>query len=139
MTTVEKKFKGLQDVADILTAIQNNGPQQVEGLDETVGFDMRNGFGDRQSSPRQADGECGSACCIGGWVQVLNPELREDNLDGAVAAVSRLTKAQAYHLCFPPVNYYSSITPAMGAQAIANCLAGGWPLWKEIVDEGREE
>jgi hypothetical protein len=139
MTTVEKKMKGLQDVADVLTDIQNNGPQRVEDLDETVGFDMSNGFEYRQSELMKGEGECESACCIGGWVQALNPELREEDLIDAVMAVGDLGRDQAYALCFPPIKFYSTVTPAMGVQAIANCLAGGWPLWKEIVKEGREE
>jgi hypothetical protein len=138
MTTVEKKMKGLQDVADILTAIQNNGPQKVEGLDEIIGFDMGNDYEDRACLPRQDEGECGAACCIGGWLKALNPEMPDYTLERAVMAVSSLSRDQAHELCFPNTFSvdYARITPAMGVQAIANCLAGGWPMWNEVMNGG---
>ena len=50
------ELKNLTDLAEKLKSIDK---------DAFVGFDMHHGYASRHASKNP----CGSACCIGGWVQ----------------------------------------------------------------------
>lgn len=69
------RLNNLTDLANLLRGLNNDKP--ADGM----GFDMRHTLQDCE----ETDLECGSACCIGGWVQYCNPELRKFDLTHAVA------------------------------------------------------
>jgi hypothetical protein len=114
--------KTLEQIADMLDKFQ---PDQT-GL----GFDM----GEQLPSEGFFDEDgCGTACCIGGWVQFFNPETRRLDLTSAVVAVSPLTEWAARQLCWGELS--PEITPKQGAQAIRNALKFQDPKWEEILDD----
>lgn len=113
--------KSLEEIADMLDEMDNSSPDLI------MGFDMST------DNPGSTTHPCGSACCIGGWVQYLHPQLRDKTLVGAVMAVSNLDNSTAYHLCWDDRALYSGTSPQDGAQAIRNAVKFGDPKWDEIL------
>lgn len=104
------KLKNLTDLANVLRGLDNYDPK--DGL----GFDMEFGYHNRRIS----DHPCGSACCIGGWVQHFNPDTRDLTL---IEAVQTLAPKLSYHeverLCYP-VDVFSAwkASPQQAARAV---------------------
>jgi hypothetical protein len=69
------ELKNLTELAEKLKSI---------GDDAEVGFDMYHGYASRDATGHP----CGSACCIGGWVQCCNPDTRTMSLASAVQALA---------------------------------------------------
>jgi hypothetical protein len=82
-----------------------------------MGFDMQYSYRDRKAS----DHFCGSACCIGGWVQYLNKNTRDLELQDAVATICPpdMSKDEIYRLCYPDTAYDDGYdaTPQQAARA----------------------
>jgi hypothetical protein len=125
-TTGEKtmtKIVTLEEIADMLDGMIHRDPEA------DVGFDMRRTHGERRSSNHP----CGTACCIGGWVQHLNPHTRGQGVAGAVMDVSGMSSATAYKLCYGVMS--DNITPQQGAQAIRNALNYNDPRWGDVLTD----
>ena len=101
-----------------------------------IGFDMNREYAWR----RNTDHPCGSACCIGGWVQACNPETSFREVYEAVLTISppETHLQQAYLLCYPSspdelnegLNYYQA--PALwAAYAVKIFRETGKANWPE--------
>lgn len=110
-------------LADLLDGMDNSNP------DLRMGFDMSTDLID----PGNTTHPCGSACCIGGWVQYLHPQLQGHSLSNAVLAVSDMSEATANRLCWDGQALYGDATPQDGAQAIRNAIEFDDPKWDEIL------
>jgi hypothetical protein len=115
------KIVTLRKIADMLHGMQHEDPAA------DVGFDMSCELLDSEFSKHP----CGTACCIGGWVQHLNPHLRDVDMVKAVQDVSMLSRAAAYELCWGRTS--RTITPQQGAHAIRNAITYGDPGWAEVL------
>jgi hypothetical protein len=111
----------LEDIAVILDGMTHGNSEDV------MGFDM----GLVLSRAIDTYHPCGTACCIGGWVQYLNPSLRDMGIKEAVLMVSKLSNTAADDLCFSQTS--CGVTPQQGAQAIRNALKFGSPRWEDIL------
>lgn len=92
---------------------------------------------------------CGTTCCIGGWMYALMHGRRDES---GVLRFDR-EKAQLYvdsHLALRELFYpnsesgcttfdYDTITPRQAAQAITNLLETGEPDWSSILDENPDD
>jgi hypothetical protein len=110
----------LEEIAVILDSMTHNNPKDVMGFD--MGFVLSQSF--------DTDHPCDTACCIGGWVQHLNPELGGMGVAQAVCEVSSLSYGTAYDLCFGETSWL--VTPQQGAQAIRNAIEFDDPKWNEV-------
>jgi hypothetical protein len=121
------KLKNLTELADLLRGLDNNSPRRK------MGFDMQFSYNDRKTS----DHPCGSACCIGGWVQYLNRNTRDLELQGAVATICPpdMSRHQIYRLCYPDtardVGY--DATPQQAAKAVEILRDTGRCDWEEAM------
>lgn len=109
-----KPFKNLTDLANHLWSMNN-------GRDAECGFDMS-----------------GSACCIGGWVQIANPEAREMFLEEAVQSLQPdLDLQECYSLCYPEhfLTAYDA-TPLQAARAVEILRDTGKADWPRAMREG---
>lgn len=83
-----------------------------------MGFDMDKEYKHRKTSQHH----CGSACCIGGWVQYLNRNTRGLELDRAVATICPpdMSSHEIYNLCYPRGigNPAWKATPQQAAKAV---------------------
>jgi hypothetical protein len=70
-------LNNLTDLANLLRSLDNSKPK------DGMGFDMRYDLDDSNRTKL----ECGTACCIGGWVHYINPETEYLGLVGAVATL----------------------------------------------------
>jgi hypothetical protein len=115
-----KPITTLEELAVILDSMDNNDPT----LD--LGFDM--GF---CSPTDETTVECGSACCIGGWINSINKTVMY--LEAAVMSISSLTERTSLDLCFNSFAVDSSPTPQQGAKAIRNAIEFGDARWEEVL------
>jgi hypothetical protein len=121
------KLKNLTDLANLLRGLDNDSPRRK------MGFDMEYGYKNRCYSSHP----CGSACCIGGWVQFLNRNTRELELQDAVATICPpdMSKHQIYRLCYPNTaedgGYYA--TPQQAAKAVEILRDTGVCNWEEAM------
>jgi hypothetical protein len=131
----DMRLNNLTDLADLLRSLSN------DELTDGVGFDMRFSYDDKEDTAL----ECGSACCIGGWVQHCNPELRGYDLTVAVATL--LPEAlgeddtlwnELHELCFPELgdDYYAwDATPQQAARAVEILRDTGKCDWDRAMRE----
>ena len=121
------KLKNLTELADLLRGLDNNSPRRK------LGFDMQYSYRDRKAS----DHFCGSACCIGGWVQYLNKNTRDLELHGAVATICPpdMSKDEIYRLCYPDTAYDDGYdaTPQQAARAVEILRDTGVCDWDEAM------
>lgn len=97
------KVTNLTDLAALLRSI-DNGPTSE------MGFDMQQDFEGRKGT----DHPCGTAACIGGWLQAARPDLRDGHLHEAVAALG-CDPDEAKKLCWAKSVSFSSFDPAWDA------------------------
>ena len=129
------RLNNLTDLADLLRSLNNDEP--TDGM----GFDMCYTI----ESSRFTSLECGSACCIGGWVQHCNPELRGY---GLVVTVSTLlpepvkfgseTWKEIDELCYPKrekESYVWDATPQQAARAVEILRDTGKCDWDRAITE----
>jgi hypothetical protein len=121
------KLKNLTELADLLRGLDNNSPRRK------MGFDMHYSYNDRKASAHF----CGSACCIGGWVQYLNKNTRDLELQDAVATICPpdMSKHEIYRLCYPDTAYYDGYyaTPQQAARAVEILRDTGECDWEEAM------
>jgi hypothetical protein len=115
-----KPITTLEELAVILDGMDNNDP----ALD--LGFDM--GF---CSPADETLVECGSACCIGGWINSINKT--NMSLEAAVMSISNLLPGASIDLCYNSLAVDSGPTPQQGAKAIRNAIEFGDAKWEEIL------
>jgi hypothetical protein len=121
------KLKNLTELADLLRGLDNNSPRRK------MGFDMQYSYNDRKAS----DHFCGSACCIGGWVQYLNKNTRDLELQDAVATIcpQDMSRDEIYRLCYPDTAYDDGYdaTPQQAARAVEILRDTGECDWEEAL------
>ena len=121
------KLKNLTELADLLRGLDNNSPRRK------MGFDMAYSYNDRKASNHF----CGSACCIGGWVQYLNRNTRKLELHYAVATICPpyMSKDEIYRLCYPDTAYDDGYdaTPQQAARAVEILRDTGECDWEEAM------
>ena len=121
------KLKNLTELADLLRGLDNNSPRRK------MGFDMAYSYCDRKASNHF----CGSACCIGGWVQYLNKNTRDLELQYAVATICPpdMSRDEIYRLCYPDAVQDSGYdaTPQQAARAVEILRDTGECDWEEAM------
>ena len=121
------KLKNLTELADLLRGLDNNSPRRK------MGFDMQYSYRDRKAS----DHFCGSACCIGGWVQYLNRNTRDLELQDAVATICPpdMSRDEIYRLCYPDTAHDDgyNATPQQAARAVEILRDTGECDWEEAM------
>ena len=103
------RLNNLTDLANLLRSIDNSP-------ESDLGFDMNYDHNGRF----ETEHPCGSACCIGGWVQACNEELKGSRLSQAVKALQPdLAIGECSLLCFPD-DYREAYkaTPDQAARAV---------------------
>jgi hypothetical protein len=103
------RLNNLTDLANLLRSIDNSPESEL-------GFDMHANFQFANDSKHP----CGSACCIGGWIQACNVELQDSELEEAVQALQpNLDIDECYLLCSPkPFSKAWNATPEQAARAV---------------------
>ena len=116
--------KVMLEIAELLDTMPHRGPALE------VGFDMEEPWLFRATTKHP----CGTAMCIGGWVQKLVPETREMRLSDAVMHVATGMSGRCAHLlCYEGIALFPTTTPQHGAQAIRNALTYDDPKWSEVL------
>jgi hypothetical protein len=120
------KLKNLTELADLLRGLDNNSTRRK------MGFDMDKEYKHRKTSQHP----CGSACCIGGWVQYKNRNTRELELEDAVKTICppNMSKREIYQLCYPPDGSEAwQATPQQAARAVEILRDTGKCDWEEAM------
>ena len=128
------RLNNLTDLANLLRSLSND--KLIDG----IGFDMRQSYSDKEDTSLQ----CGTACCIGGWVQHCNPELRELDLVDTVATLlpepvnyDEAIYSEIKELCFPEGSISSAwyATPQQAARAVEILRDTGKCDWDRAMQE----
>jgi hypothetical protein len=133
-----KRLNNLEDLEALLRLLHE--VQTIDG----IGFDMNRDYSGRECTIHP----CGTACCIGGWVQTLNPEVRKYAIADAVYSISpkEFDLREATALCYPDLaddgddmyKYYYA--PAlMAAYAVKIFRETGKADWVEAERLAKEE
>lgn len=120
------ELKNLTDLAERLKSI---------GEDTKIGFDMLHGYASRDASGHP----CGSACCIGGWVQHCNPDTRDLTLIEAVETITPwdIESEEVEDLCYPvDVSSAWKASPQQAARAVEILRDTGRCDWDRAMLEG---
>ncbi len=123
------KLNNLTDLAEFLKKFDNDNPRRK------LGFDMQWGYKNRDLSQH----ECGSACCVGGWVQYHNRNTRKMNVEEAVLSISPegTSEIEVHNLCYP--NYLDGdgwdATPQQAARAVEILRDTGVCDWGRALSE----
>lgn len=118
-------LNNLTDLAELLRSINNED-------DAELGFDMSLVYSERKST----DHPCGSACCIGGWVQACNPETREGSIEDAVQTIApEISLEEIERLCFPDEDEAWIATPEDAARAVEILRDTGKCDWHDAMDD----
>jgi len=129
----DMRLNNLTDLADLLRSLNNDEPE------DGMGFDMRHTLEDS----KYTDLECGTACCIGGWVHHINPETRPLGLEYAVATllpyevkVGDETWDELEELCYPERHDCGwNATPQQAARAVEILRDTGKCDWDRAMRE----
>lgn len=120
------RLNNLTDLANLLRSIDNSPESEL-------GFDMRWTL----KATRFSKHPCGSACCIGGWVQACNKELSGKRLQDSIKMLQpSLDWYECFKLCFP--NEYEeawAATPEQAARAVEILRDTGKCDWKTAMME----
>lgn len=125
------RINNLTQLAARLKKIDNENPRIQNG------FDMEQPYGSREFSKHP----CGSACCIGGWVQHYNTETRHLSLADTVLSISPfgIDHSEADNLCFPqPESDAWNATPQQAARAVEILRDTGKCDWDRAMNEVSE-
>jgi hypothetical protein len=121
------KLKNLTELAELLRGLNDHSPHCK------MGFDMQYAYGNRDIS----DHPCGSACCIGGWVQYRNKNTRDLDVEYAVKSISPegTSLSEIYNLCYPSGvdDLAWSATPQQAARAVEILRDTGKCDWDEAM------
>jgi hypothetical protein len=122
------KLKNLTELADLLRGLDNNSPRRK------MGFNMEYSYENREAAEVFA---CGSACCIGGWVQYKNRNTRDLELQDAVATICPpdMSRDEIFRLCFPHEmdDLAWKATPQQAARAVEILRDTGKCNWEEAM------
>lgn len=145
MTMIPNKFSDLQEVADFLKTMDNSSTAEL-------GFDMK--YANPSSFTTHP---CGTACCIGGWINYVNGT--DYDLGPAVKSLAKkggveINVIQADDLCHMNTVYHRyadengyaaadgyildlmpTITPQQAARAIEILLETGTCDWDRAMKE----
>jgi hypothetical protein len=129
------RVETLQQLADFLRTLPAN-----DDATAVAGFDMKvMGDGDGMKDTAHP---CGSACCIGGWVGLLRPDLAPLSLmDRMLALKPKANSDAAYKTCWPPflgpygddIHPAYEATPEQAAQAVEYLDKHGVCGWDEVM------
>jgi len=121
------KLKNLTDLAEFLKKFDN------DSLRRKLGFDMTRSYNDRRDSLHP----CGSACCIGGWVQYHNKDTRRMTVEEAVLSISPegTSQIEVLNLCYPNDLYGWDSTPQQAARAVEILRDTGKCDWDRALSE----
>ena len=121
------RLKNLTELADLLRDLDNDKP--IDG----IGFDMTTDRWDMENSNHP----CGSACCIGGWVQLCNPDTRTMRLASAVQTIApNVSYEELDYLCYPMDDSLAwSATPQQAARAVEILRDTGKCDWDRAMQE----
>jgi hypothetical protein len=127
------RLNNLTDLADLLRSLDNSKPK------DGMGFDMNKSYWDREHTSL----ECGTACCIGGWVHYTNSETEHLSLELAVATllpyevkVGDETWDELEELCYPERYEYAwEATPQQAARAVEILRDTGKCDWGRAMKE----
>ena len=122
------KLNNLTDLAEFLKGFVNDSPRRK------MGFDMQNTYDSRG----RTDHPCGSACCIGGWVQYHNKNTRKMEIQNAVLTLAPegMSYNGVFDLCFPhDVDSAWEATPQQAARAVEILRDTGKCDWKRAMNE----
>jgi hypothetical protein len=127
------RLNNLTDLADLLRSLDNSKPK------DGMGFDMRHNLADS----KYTELECGTACCIGGWVHYINPETEYFGLERAVATllpyevkVGNEIWDELEELCYPERHDCGwNATPQQAARAVEILRDTGKCDWDRAMRE----
>lgn len=126
------KLNNLTELAEFLKSMNNHHPRRK------LGFDMQWGY----CNNNMTDHPCGTAMCIGGWVQHHNKGTRCLGVRDAVMTIcpEGTDWHQVEELCFPynsnngKHNAYNA-TPQQAARAIEILRDTGFCDWDRAMEE----
>jgi hypothetical protein len=123
------RLNNLTDLAELLRSLDDT-------TDRTLGFDMEYEYSHRKLSKH----DCGSACCIGGWVQACNTETRTLDIEDAVMSLVDYNSAihinQAHKLCYPDLSVGAwTATAKQAARAVEILRDTGECDWERAIEE----
>lgn len=120
------KLNNLTELAEFLKKFDNSSPRRK------LGFDMARTYAARHDAPHP----CGSACCIGGWVQYHNKDTRKMIVDDAVMTITPagIDELEIHRLCFPTDNGWDA-TPQQAARAVEILRDTGHCNWERAMEE----
>ena len=120
------KLNNLTELAEFLKNFDDDSPRRK------LGFDMKNTYERREDTEHP----CGSACCIGGWVQYHNRGTRKMGVDDAVMTITPagIDELEIHRLCFPTDNGWDA-TPQQAARAVEILRDTGVCDWDRAMEE----
>ena len=128
------RLNNLTDLADLLRGLSNDEPT------DGIGFDMEYSYLDKEDTSLQ----CGTACCISGWVQHCNPELRGLDLIATVATLlpepvkfGDAIRSELDELCHPSNFGAWEATPQQAARAVEILRDTGKCDWDRALLEAK--
>ena len=122
-------LKNLTDLANKLKRLKHQAPRAK------LGFDMQYQY----NSMHHTKHPCGSACCIGGWVQFLNEDTRYMDIERAVMTICppEVEYQEVCSLCYPELASSAwSATPQQAARAVEILRDTGKCDWRRAMLEG---
>lgn len=127
-TNVLPRLNSLDDLIDIFKLLKEQNT--LHG----IGFDMDHEYEFREDTLK----ECGSACCIGGWVQACNPETRVMSISQALKTLApHAHSIEVYDVCWPNnTKAYRNATPEDAIQVLEALRDTGKCIWDEFEFEG---
>ncbi len=132
------RLKNPVDLVNLLYSLPANDDAAAQ-----MGFDMRVTYRQRHRSRHP----CGTAMCIGGWVQMCNPNTRQVTTAFAAyslffRASSQVTDDAVIRLCQPPSVFKLGVwrshpawcaTPQQAARAVEYLIATGECDWDRAM------
>ena len=119
------RLNNLTDLANLLRSIDNSPESKL-------GFDMGRSF----QFANDTCHPCGSACCIGGWVQACNGTRHYFGLERAVHKLQPdLDIDECYLLCYPNGIKAWRSTPKQAARAVEILRDTGKCDWETAMME----
>jgi hypothetical protein len=121
------KLNDLTDLAEFLKGLKNDDPS----IDK--GFDMQWGYHNKHFTNHP----CGTAMCIGGWVQNFNVETRDMSLADAVMTIcpEGAKWDEVDELCYPLGASGWNATPQQAARAVEILRDTGFCDWIRAAHE----
>jgi len=126
------KLNNLTELAEFLKALNDNDPDLKDG------FDMQWSYCNKDMT----DHPCGSAMCIGGWVQSFNEDTRRMILPDAVLTIcpEGTLWDEVEELCYPDKTNNSeknawNATPQQAARAVEILRDTGKCDWDRALSE----